>query len=449
MSNTLTAKRLPRDPGPAAWDCVLSAAPRYPELDQTLEADWVIVGAGFAGLAAARRLSQLVPADESIVVLEARRLAEGPAGRNTGFMIDLPHKLNSETYASPVDVDRKQIQLNRVAIEFVATMADEFELPTAVFNPCGKITGAATERGAKHVDNYIQHLEELGEPSRLLDATDLKAITGTGFYRHGFFTPGAAMIQPAAYVRDVARHLSPRVRFFENSPVVAIEQGKRHRVRTAGGSVSARKVILAVNGHVQSFGYFPRQLLHVFTYASMTRALTRVECGQLGGQDDWGLLPADPMGTTVRRSRDYQGSGHRLVIRNHANLNQGMDVTEKHLRDAARIHDRSFAARFPMLKDVSMEYRWGGRLCLSSNAVPAFGEVDERIYAASCQNGLGTVRGTLSGMMAAELAVLGQSEMLDNFMAHSAPRRLPPEPFLSVGANLTMRIKEWQAGKEL
>lgn len=449
MSNTLTVKRFPRDPGPAAWDCILSAAPRYPELDEVLEADWVIVGAGFAGLAAARRLSQLVPSDQSIVLLEARRLAEGPAGRNSGFMIDLPHELNSETYAGSADSDCKQIKLNRAAIKFVATMADEFELSRDVFNPCGRITGAATERGIKHVNSYTKHLEGLGEPFQLLGASDLKDITGTEFYRQGFFTPGAAMIQPAAYVREVARHLSPRVRIFENSPVVAIEQGERHKVRTPGGSVSARKVILAVNGHIQSFGYFPRRLLHVFTYSSMTRALTQAECRKLGGRDDWGILPADPMGTTVRRIRDYQGSGHRLIIRNHFTLNQGMEVTEKQLRQASGMHDQSFATRFPILRDVPMEYRWGGRLCLSWNSMPAFGEVDERIYAASCQNGLGTVKGTLSGMMAAELAVLGRSAMLDDFMAHSAPKQLPPEPFLSVGANLTIRLKEWQAGKEL
>lgn len=449
MSKTLTVKRLPRDPGPAAWDCILAAAPRYPELDESVDADWVVVGAGFTGLAAARRLSQLVPADETIVLLEARRLAEGPAGRNSGFMIDLPHELNSATYAGAADADHKQIRLNRAAIDFVGTLSQEFELPTAVFNRCGKITGASTDRGIKHINSYSRHLDGLGEPFKLLDADDLKNITGTGFYRRGLFTPGAAMIQPAAYVREVARHLNPRVRIFENSPVVSLEQGQRHKLGTPGGRVSARKVILAVNGHIQSFGYFPRQLLHVFTYSSMTRALTDAECKKLGGLDDWGILPADPMGTTVRRSRDYQGSGHRLIVRNHFNLNQNMEVTVRHLRQASEMHDQSFAARFRMLRDLPMEYRWGGRLCLSWNSMPAFGEVDERIYAASCQNGLGTVKGTLSGMMAAELAVLGHSELLDDFMAHSAPKLLPPEPFLSVGANLTMRYKEWQAGKEL
>jgi glycine/D-amino acid oxidase-like deaminating enzyme len=66
---------------------------RVLEGDRT--ADFVIIGGGFAGLSAARRLTQLQP-KARIVVLEASRLAEGSAGRNSGFMIDLPHELASQ-----------------------------------------------------------------------------------------------------------------------------------------------------------------------------------------------------------------------------------------------------------------------------------------------------------------------------------------------------------------
>ena len=67
----------------------MPAGPKYPELKQSQTADIVIVGAGFAGLSAARRLQELNP-NSRIVVLEARNIAEGPAGRNSGFMIDVP-----------------------------------------------------------------------------------------------------------------------------------------------------------------------------------------------------------------------------------------------------------------------------------------------------------------------------------------------------------------------
>ncbi|UTW10105.1 NAD(P)/FAD-dependent oxidoreductase [Marinobacterium rhizophilum] len=448
MTKTITVRRLPVDPGPAAWNSILPPAAEYPRLNGDMTADWVVVGGGFTGIAAARRLSQLV-GNESIVLLEAKRLAEGPAGRNSGFMIDLPHDLSSETYAGAHEQDLQQIRLNREAIRFAAEMATEYGMPKAVFNPCGKVTAAGSSRGEQHIASYQQHLSSLGESFRLMDHAEMKDWTGSEFYHHGLFTPGAVMIQPAAFIRRAAEGLSSRVRIYENSPVTRMDTGAEHKLVTPGGVVRAKGVILAVNGHVQSFGFFPKRLLHVFTYASMTRALTPGEVKRLGGASDWGILPADPMGTTVRRSSDFMGSGNRIVIRNHATLNQSIEATPQNMNRAARLQDRSFASRFPMLKGVEMEYRWGGRLCLSLNSVPAFGEVEPRVWAAACQNGLGTVKGTLSGMMAAEQAVLGSSERLTEFLNHQQPRKLPPEPFLSAGANMTMRWKEWQAGIEL
>jgi len=450
MANkTINVTKLPKDPGPAAWNTLVKDTSCYPELKENIDADWVIVGGGFAGLAAARRLSQLVGNKEKIVVLEAKRLADGPAGRNSGFMIDLPHELNSETYVGTHDKDRRQIRLNRAAIEFSREMAEEYGMEKAVFDPCGKITAAASDKGMAHIRSYREHLDALGEDYELKNASEMKDWTGSDFYREGLFTPHSVMIQPAAFIRSVANGLSNRVSFFESSPVVSMALGDVHTLTTPNGSVKAKNVILAVNGHIQSFGFFPRQLLHVFTYASMTRALSKSEMHKLGGRPDWGVLPADPMGTTVRRCSSFNGSGDRIVIRNHATLNQSIEVNERSMKRAAQLQERSFLARFPMLNNVEMEHRWGGRLCLSWNSMPAFGEVETRVWSACCQNGLGTVKGTLSGMMAAELAVLGSSSLLEEFLDHQAPKMLPPEPFLSVGANFTMRWKEWQSGIEL
>ncbi|WP_020407841.1 NAD(P)/FAD-dependent oxidoreductase [Hahella ganghwensis] len=447
---TVQVNKVPRDPGPAAWNQIIGPARPYPELEHNITADYLIVGGGMTGLAAAKRLTQLAPGAR-IVLLEARRLAQGPAGRNSGFMIDLPHDLNSKTYAGGRDQDIRQIRFNRTAIQYVRDIAAELDMPKQVFDACGKYTGAASARGQKHIASYIKHLDALGEEYRLLDQKEMKRLTGTDYYLGGLYTAGAAMIQPAAYVRRLAEDLLPSVSIYENSPVVEMvtTDNAVTIVKTPRGGVTAPKVILAVNGHVQSFGYFKRTLMHVFTYASMTRALTSAECQQLGGEKDWGLLPADPMGTTVRRTSEYSGSGDRITIRNHFTLNQSMEVSEKRLWSFSKYHDQSFKARFPMLDGVPMEYRWGGRLCLTLNSVPAFGEVEPGVISAACQNGLGTVKGTMSGLMAAELATGQKSPMLDAFMAYDKPSLLPPEPFLSLGANATMQFKEWLAGVEL
>ncbi|MGB2064023.1 NAD(P)/FAD-dependent oxidoreductase [Marinomonas gallaica] len=441
--------RLPKDPGPAAWNSILHPDEGYPTLEQDTTADWVIVGAGWAGLAAARRLTQLLPESDKIVVLEASRIAEGPAGRNSGFMIDLPHELNSDSYAGSNDRDLNSILLNRHAIDFAEQTAMEYDMPKAVFSRSCKVTGASTQQGIQHILSYAKHLAEIGEAFSVKNAGEMTAMTGSSFYIKGLQTEGGAMVQPAAFIRRCARGLSQRVSIYENTPVVELTSGDLHTLRTPKGAVKSKHIILAVNGHIQSFGFFPKRLLHVFTYASMTRKLTSSELSKLGGQSDWGILPADPMGTTVRKVSNYAGSGDRIIIRNLATLNQSLEAPQADMRRAKAMQDQSFKDRFPMLHGVDMEHRWGGRLCLSLNSMPAFGEIEERIWSACCQNGLGTVKGTLSGMAAAEQAVLGQSELLNQFLEHDQPSKLPPEPFLSIGANMTMRWKQWQAGKEL
>jgi len=121
----IAVNKTPVDPGPAAWNALL--APRGPvrALEDAVTADWLVIGAGFAGLAAARRLSQLCPADR-VVVLEAARVAEGPAGRNSGFMIDLPHDLSSSDYGGALAHDVALTADNRHAIAFAAQMAVDF-----------------------------------------------------------------------------------------------------------------------------------------------------------------------------------------------------------------------------------------------------------------------------------------------------------------------------------
>ena len=114
--------RLPRDPGPAAWNELLPAAGAARHLEGNVTADWLVIGAGFAGLAAARRLAQLRGGDRT-VLLEASRIGAGPAGRNSGFMIDLPHKLTSENYAGAAEADTTQTALNRLAWNSLTTAA--------------------------------------------------------------------------------------------------------------------------------------------------------------------------------------------------------------------------------------------------------------------------------------------------------------------------------------
>ena len=118
------------------------------------------------------------------------------------------------------------------------------------------------------------------------------------------------------------------------------------------------------------------------------------------------------------------------------------------MTDAAQLCRKKYTARFPDLQSIDMEFEWAGHLCLSWNGVPAHGEVEKGIFSAVCQNGLGTARGTLSGISAAEM-VCGIDSDITRSLAHmDEPRLLPPVPVTTLGVRTTLKWKEWRASKE-
>ena len=92
------------------------------------------------------------------------------------------------------------------------------------------------------------------------------------------------------------------------------------KAKTSLGSITSPKIILAVNGIVERFGYFQNRLMTIFTYSSLTRELTNDETNTLGGSSQWGLTSADAMGSSVRRISGM--GGNRILIRNRWHITQ-------------------------------------------------------------------------------------------------------------------------------
>ena len=441
------AKRLPVHEGPAAWNSILGPQAAPQPLNEDSTADFVVVGAGFAGLSAARRLMQLHPTAR-VVVLEAGRLAEGSAGRNSGFMIDLPHDLASDDYAGAGD-DRKMIDLNRQAIAFAGGAVDEYQINPDYFDRAGKVNGAASPEAARHNESYAAHLASLGEASEMLDAQAMRELTGSAHYISGLYTAGTVMLQPAGYIRGLAAGLQRAgVRVCENSPVTGfVRNGSDWVVKTQAAQVTTPRVILTVNGHLESFGFEKGRLMQLFLYAVMTPELDADALARLGGASRWGITPSDPMGTTMRRIDSGQG-GNRIVTRTCATLLPNTRPSAREMARAARVMQRKFDQRFPQLAGMKMQHAWAGHLCLSLNGVGVTRQLEEGVFSGCVQNGLGTARGTLTGIAAAELAAGESSEISRHFSAEARPKLLPPQPFQQIGANAVLRWKEWRARAE-
>lgn len=446
--NSTVIRRLPVENGRSGWEAISDRTMPLRALDGNVVADWMIVGAGFAGLSAARRLLQLRP-DDRIVVVDAGEVGKGTAGRNSGFMIDVPHNLASGEYSSTsASATMLEMAENRSAISFASDAAVEYGMSKETFDRSGKINAAATERGMHLNRAFGRSLKSAAEPHTFLDAAEMRDITGSEYYLGGLYTPGAVLIQPADYIRGLAAGLASKIDIYERSPVTALKREGGNWIATSSrGTVTAPKVILGVNGHIDDFGHFRGRLMHIFAYASMTAPFDANGLGAgLSGRDRWALLPADAMGATVRKITS--GEQSRIAIRTKYTYETSVAVSEKRIAKMADEHRSSLDARFPGLRGIPFEHSWAGRLCLSRNHVPAFGEVEENLYSACCENGLGTVKSTLAGMMAAELATGQKSERLRKYLDQPTPSRLPPEPFAWLGINSVIRWQELRAGRE-
>ena len=69
---------------------------------------------------------------------------------------------------------------------------------------------------------------------------------------------------------------------------------------------------------------------------------------------------------------------------------------------------------FPQLKDLAIDYAWGGQLAITLNRAPHFGRLGSNIYFAHGFSGLGVALTSLAGKLIAE-AVAGSAERFDVF----------------------------------
>ena len=438
------ASRLPKNTGVSGWAAMLPPRPGHPLLQGDLTCDVVIIGGGFAGLSAARRISELDPTLR-VVVLEAGVFGEAAAGRNSGFIIDLPHEVAADDYSGDTLTKSKEaIEISRTAIQLATTVAGEQGWGSEILDPCGRYSVAISEDGDRHLFEYAASLVRLGERHRLLDRRDIAGVTGSGSYTSALFTPGTVMIQPAAYIRGLADSLREPISLYERTPAVQFEtSGGGWLVRTPQGSISTSRIILANNGHAESFGFFKGELLHVFTFASMTRDF---DPRRLPGERKWAATPALPMGTTVRRVEGVRGD--RILVRSRYTYHPNIETSERTLQRAGAQHDRKFRARFPKIADVPMEYRWAGAMAVTRNSVPAFGEIERGVFAACGCNGVGATKATATGIATAELMLGFDTRLTEIYRRFEAPKQLPPQPFTTIGAKLNLAYKEWKAGAE-
>ena len=104
--------RFPVNDNTNGWANALPARKARPPVSQDITADWLVIGAGYAGIAAARRLAQNHP-EASITLVDACAVGDGASARNSGFVIDLPHNVGADL--NDAQAQHRALRLARAA----------------------------------------------------------------------------------------------------------------------------------------------------------------------------------------------------------------------------------------------------------------------------------------------------------------------------------------------
>jgi glycine/D-amino acid oxidase-like deaminating enzyme len=429
----MTAPWFPAYPDHCGWTALLPARTPTKPVPRAATVKYAVVGAGYTGLAAARRLAELDP-DAAIMVLEATTVGEGSAARNSGFVspCDIPAS------TSPADL-RATAALNRYSEEgfvWLLALMERYGI-SCDLQLTGRIKGAATDAGAAIVRTLRDGAAALGVAHDYLDRDAMHARIGSRYYQCGLYTGEGYLLQPAALIQGLAAALPDNVTLHENSPVTGLRRAGKWQVRTAAGEITADCVVLATNAAVKNFGYLRDRLVTIYTYAAISAALTGDDRHHLGSMAHWGLLPSHRLGTTVRRV-----GPDRLMVRS-------MYGYERPIRpDQVRATlIGCFHRRYPALGHVGLEHVWGGTTALTMNGAPFWGAIDDGLYTSAGCNGAGIVKGTALGKHLAELA-LGQGDAGSLRSAYGRANWIAPEPFRSIGFRIISAIERRRAGLE-
>ncbi len=436
-------KNLPHELTDSGWFAMLGPVQAHQALKGRVEADWVVVGGGWFGVHAARRMAELRP-DDSVVLVDAGVIGNSAAGRCAGYAIDLAHNPRNPNFA----LDEKgNIEERDINLEGVAYLRDGVERYgiQCDWSPEGKTHSAVTPRGEACLKTFASALDRIGEKYAWYSAAEMKDMVGSSYYTMGLHTPGTVLFQPAAMLRGIIDNLGPNAKVFENTPVIEVTYGApRHVLRTPNGEIHARNLILANNGFISEFGFYSKSAIPVYTYGSMTRRLTDAESRRIGGRATYGLIPADSFGTTVRRTAD-----NRLFIRNIYDYCGGFHTTEAQIAKSRKSHQMSFDRRFPEISSIGFEYTWGGALSLAQNGGMVFGDLADRVYGAGFCNGTGVSRGAVFGKAIAEYACGMKSRAIDILRSRNRPSRAYPKPITALGVTASTGYRLWMAGKEV
>ena len=335
--------------------------------------DVAIIGAGFTGLSAARTLAKR---GIQVAVLEAETIGWGASSRNGGMVLT-GMKLSPAVLTKRYGLERTQrmYAASLASIDFVESLVKEEQIDCD-FSRCGHLEVASKQT---HFNAYARSAELLARnfnhTHRIIPKNELRSEIGADIYYGGIVDDSSAGLNPARYVAGLANAaMNAGACIYENTRVHSIERtGSEFSLATSQGQVNAKEILIATSGYTGALSRpLKKRVIPIGSFIIATEVLrddiaraliprNRMVYDSLNFLHYWRLTPDNRM----------LFGGRAAFLPETSNTVQKSEAIL--LRDLIAIH--------PQLKDVKVDYAWGGTLDFTFDILPHAGEFDGVHYA--------------------------------------------------------------------
>ena len=422
-----------------------------PALHQDLTADLLIIGGGFTGLWTAFLAKEENPA-RRIVLLEGAEIAGGASGRNGGFLNEsITHGMQNGLARWPDEFPRlltlglKNLDEIEATIQRLNIQCDYLRV--------GEVGVASEQHQLVALKDEIEIAKRFNIAYEFFDREQIQGIVKSPFFIGGLnFPRSSALINPAQLAWGLRRAcLELGVEIFERTPVMKLEEENNWIVAgTPKGRVHAARVALATNAFPPLLKRLSHYVIPVYDYALVSEPLSAGQRAAVGWYGRHGIGDASRLFHYTRTTADGRilWGGYDAVY--YWNNGFGPHL-ENDSASFARLAGHFFQA-FPQLEGLRFTHAWGGAIDTCSRYSPFWGTAHHgRTAYVMGYTGLGVGASRFGALVMLDILDQKQTERTALEMVRTKPAPFPPEPFRSIGINITrwsMERADRQQGRE-